>query len=541
MSKILECFPAGFTPTTAQENALKQIEKAIKGKQKYIIIRAPTGSGKSFISRTLGNLSSDCTSEFKRLVESYDAFKTDQYGDFLYEADCLLEPPHGAFALTITKQLQDQYLELFSDSSKLKGKSNYRCNVDENFDVEAAPCILSTTLKNNCWSNNVCSYYNERKALLSSKFGILNYSMFLALPYHVKRKNFIICDEASELEEELTNRYGLQIDYSKLNLAGIKVKKVTTDKYETIYSWLTQLNISITEQCDILKEKASSKIANLTLGDRIKLKFLGNLSRQIENVTDLWGKCEFIVDKTGEKLSLTPLNVDVLTKNIFDYGDHIVLMSATITKPELFAKTLGIKDYAFVDVDSTFDPKKSPIYISTKLPLNYENLKKNLPIVAQQIQELCDNHPNEKGLIHTHTSEICNYLQNKLKGDRFIFRDETMNNEKMLDMHLKSTEPTVLVSPSLGFGTDLNGDKGRFQIIVKTPYPPLSNKRIKRKFDIDKTWYTSKTINTLVQMSGRCTRSKQDYSITYILDASAFRLIKDNISVLPKHFIERIV
>jgi len=365
--------------------------------------------------------------------------------------------------------------------------------------------------------------------------------MFLALPYHVKRKNYIVCDEASELEEELTNRYGLNLDYNKLNLAGIKVKKVTSDKYDTIYSWLTQLNIAITEQCEYLKEKASSKIANLTIGDRIKLKFLGNIGRQIENVTDLWGKCEFIVDKTSEKLTLTPLNVDVLTKNIFDHGDHIVLMSATITKPELFAKTLGIKDYTFIDVDSTFDPKKSPIYISTKLPLNYENLKKNLPIIAQQIQELCDNHPNEKGLIHTHTSEICNYLQNKLKGDRFIFRDETTNNEKMLDIHLKSSEPTVLVSPSLGFGTDLNGDKGRFQIIVKTPYPPLSNKRIKRKFDIDKTWYVSKTINTLVQMSGRCTRSKQDHSITYVLDATAFRLIKDNISVLPKHFIERIV
>lgn len=541
MSNIFKYFPTGYTPGTVQETILKQIDRAINNKQKYIIVRAPTGSGKSFISRTLGNLSKDCTEDFKKQITSYDAFKTDQNGDYLYEADCLMEPAHGAFVLTITKQLQDQYLDLFNDSLKLKGKSNYKCNIDENFDVEAAPCILSNTLKNTCWEKNTCTYYNDRKELLISKFGVLNYSMFLALPNHVKRKNFIICDEASELEDELANRYGVQIDYAKLSLAGIKVKKVTSDKYDTIYSWLTQLNIDINNHCDFLKEKASTKIANLTIGDRIKLKFLGNISRQIENVTDLWGKCEFIVDKTVEKLILTPLNVDLLSKNIFNFGDTVVLMSATITKPELFAKTLGIKEYTFIDAESTFDPKKSPIYISTKTPLNYENLKKNLPIITQQIDEICKNHGNDKGLIHTHTTEICNYLQDKLKGNRFIFRNESNNNEKMLEEHIKSSEPTVLVSPSLAFGTDLNGDKGRFQIIVKTPYPPFSNKRIKRKFDIDKTWYTSKTINSLIQMSGRCTRSKQDYSTTYILDGTAFKLIKDNISLLPKHFIDRIV
>jgi len=132
-------------------------------------------------------------------------------------------------------------------------------------------------------------------------------------------------------------------------------------------------------------------------------------------------------------------------------------------------------------------------------------------------------------------------LKTKLKGKRFIFREENVNNEKLIEMHFASKEPTILVSPSLGFGTDFKGDKGRFQIIVKTPYPPLSNKRIKRKFDIDKTWYTDKTINALVQMSGRCTRSKDDHSVTYILDSTAINLIKGNVSNLPKHFVERIV
>lgn len=543
MYNLLSKFPEPYTPSSVQVDILKKLEKSFNNKRKFVILRAPTGSGKSFISRTLAGASDDCTEGFKTLVKSYDAFKTDQNGEFMHEFDCLAEPPHGAFALTITKQLQDQYGGLFNDGKTLKGKVNYKCNIDENYDVESAPCIFSHKLKNSCWETNKCSYYNARNEAVISKFSILNYSMFLALPGHVKRKNFIICDEASELEEELTNRYSLNIDYGKLTLAGLKVKKVTSDNYNTIFSWVNNLNTEVTDCMEKLMEKANNNFAKLSMGDHIKLKFFRNLQRSITNVIDLWSTCEFIVDKNAEKISLTPLHINTVTRDIFDYGDKIVLMSATISRPDHFAKTLGIEkdNYDLIDVDSTFEAKKSPIYISTKTPLNYENLKKNLPIIAEQIQQICDNHPNEKGLIHTHTSDICNYLQSKLKGNRFIFREDGVNNEKLLDAHLNSKEPTVMVSPSLGFGTDLHGDNGRFQIIVKTPYPPLSNKRIKKKFDLDKTWYVDKAINSLVQMSGRCTRSKQDHSITYIMDGTAFKLIKDNITTLPKHFVERIV
>jgi ATP-dependent DNA helicase DinG len=540
--KFLSNFPEGYTPTSSQVYILKSLENTFK-KKKFAIIRAPTGSGKSFISKALGNASDECSEGFKQLVESYDAFKTDQFGDYQHEMDCMAEPAHGTFALTITKQLQDQYVELFENTQHLKGKTNYKCNIDENFDVEAAPCIFSTTLRNTCWANNKCTYYTQRNESIISKFSVLNYSMFLALPGHVKRRNYIVCDEASELEEELANRYGVTIEYAKLKLAGIEAVKVTTDAYDRVYTWINNLHIDINEECQDLKERMSNKITGISLGERIKLKYLSNLSMKIATVLDYWTRCEYVIDKNAERISFTPLNVDVLSKDIFDYSDKIVLMSATITRPEMYAKSLGLtsKDYDFIDVDSTFDAKKSPIYISSKTPLNYENLKKNLPVIAQQIQELCDAHGTEKGLIHTHTSEICNYLKMKLKGRRFIFREEHLNNEKLIEMHFASKEPTILVSPSLGFGTDFKGDKGRFQIIVKTPYPPLSNKRIRRKFDIDKTWYTDKTINTLVQMTGRCTRSKDDHSVTYVLDSTAIKLIKENVSNLPKHFVERIV
>ena len=167
-------------------------------------------------------------------------------------------------------------------------------------------------------------------------------------------------------------------------------------------------------------------------------------------------------------------------------------------------------------------------------------LQQNLPKLAKYCQSLCDHHANEKGIIHTHSMEICRYLQNKLIGTRFLFRDESTNNQQLLEEHFNNEGPTVLVSPSLTFGTDLHGNSGRFQIIVKTPFPPLSNKRIKKLVSIDQSWYERKTVSALIQTSGRCTRSKDDHSTTYILDGKAKKLLVSNKSKLPKHFVERL-
>jgi Rad3-related DNA helicase len=101
------------------------------------------------------------------------------------------------------------------------------------------------------------------------------------------------------------------------------------------------------------------------------------------------------------------------------------------------------------------------------------------------------------------------------------------------------SEDTVLVSPSLDTGISLDDELGRFQIILKAPYLPLGSKRIKKLFDKNPSYYTMKMLDSLIQMSGRCTRSVEDYSVTYILDGSAVKAIKSNKTFLPKYFLDR--
>jgi Rad3-related DNA helicase len=155
--------------------------------------------------------------------------------------------------------------------------------------------------------------------------------------------------------------------------------------------------------------------------------------------------------------------------------------------------------------------------------------------------QLCDQHKDHKGIIHTHTNFITQELHKKLKSNpRFLFKLDDVSNADILHEHKISKNPTVIISPSLDTGISLDGDLGRFQIVMKAPYLPLSSKRIKKKFDSNPAQYSYYMLNTLVQMSGRCTRSKDDFSITYILDGNATKAIMQNKSLLPKYFLKRI-
>jgi Rad3-related DNA helicase len=163
-----------------------------------------------------------------------------------------------------------------------------------------------------------------------------------------------------------------------------------------------------------------------------------------------------------------------------------------------------------------------------------------VPKIAKQIIELCDVYKQDKGIIHTHTLDISNTLKRYLKGERFLFRDDFSDNESILRKHKNSKIPTIIVSPSLTHGVDLRDELGRFCIIVKLPFLPLSNKRIKKLASLDSHWYQNQMLNTLVQMCGRTTRSKFDYSNTYILDGNGYKILPSVKDKLPEHFFERI-
>jgi Rad3-related DNA helicase len=538
---LIDYFPDGFTPQPQQEELIDRIDDAFNSGYDFVICCAPTGSGKSFLSKTLSNHSKEASSNYKRLIESYNAFRVDQFGEYSRAEECEDEPSFGAFALTITKSLQDQYTNLFKDATALKGKSNYTCMVDPNYNVDFAPCHFNPRVKEACIVNSTCEYYCARRDTLVNKFGVLNYSMFLSLPEHVKKREYIICDEASELETELVKRFSRSLNYKILKRMGYKPSDIPIHNYTKFRVWLGELIFKLGNEVEDLKKVLGKKRRNTSTADTDvqRFKLFSNLLAQIKTTTDTWEDCEYVIENNLDGITLKPLRVDNLSKHIFTYGKKVLLMSATIIDHANFAKTLGISKYQYIEVDSTFDPKNAPIYVTSSLKLNYKNLKEKLPVLKDNIVKICNFHKNVKGVIHTHTLEITQYLKDNIDDPRFLFRLDGANNEQIIQRHIESKEPTILVSPSMTYGVDLKEDLARFQIVAKASYMPLNDERIKKLFKGDPDWYVNQMLNHLIQACGRGVRTKDDKCVTYILDGTITDSVLRNAKKLPKYFIKR--
>lgn len=537
---LIKSFPKNFTPNQSQVVLLEGIQQAFDEGYKYVVCCAPTGSGKSFISKTLSSIARSPSDEFKELINTYAAYKQSHTGGYTFKDECEKELPFGAFALTITKTLQDQYKELFQDADILKGKTNYQCAVDENFSAETAPCIFVKGMKEDCWEKNKCPYYNARNKALLSDFATLNYNMFFSLPEHLKRKEFLICDEASELEDQLVKQFSCSVKFDFLKKHEIAIQPFPSQNYSGINRWLNTLVLRVSDRVEELKEEIQSEKTKITKNNKTNdLISLRTFHSKLALMIDTWSECEYIFEPSIEGVMFTPLHVNNLSKYIFNFGEKVILMSATIIDHANFCKTLGITKYKYIEVDSSFNSNNAPIYANTKIKLSFSNLKQNLPKIKKQILDICEHHKHEKGLIHTHTNAITAFLKAQLHDERYLFREPGVDNETLLSIHYNTTDPTVLISPSMSYGVDLKDDLARFQIIIKAPFLPMKDKRIERLMKSDPHWYINKMLSAVIQSCGRGIRTSDDYCVTYILDGNIIEKIIENKSKLPKYFLDR--
>lgn len=537
MSKLILKFPEGFEPNKNQTKILNSIEKAIANNEKFIVCNAPTGSGKSFIAPTLANYAGEPSVEWKRKVDDYSIFGED---GIVFARD---EPTFGVYALTITKTLQDQYKETFEFASLLKGQGNYQCEYDPELTVDSAPCLYVKGLKKECWDCNRCTYYNDRNAMLKSSFATLNYSMYFSLPEHLKKRKILVLDEASELEEQLVGQFTCEVDIPFLMKTETLVGAFPSDeKAINVINWLnktaTSISNNVASYMEYLKTKKNKDSEFFKKsGECNKLQ---RLQKSIELLVSTYYDSQYIVERVDKSIKFTPLKVDKLSKYLFDNADHVVLLSATIIDHSSFCKTLGIQEYSYVEVESNFNPAKSPIYILAKQKINFQNLKSLLPTICKQIEGILEEHSNQKGIIHTHTQYIADYIRDNINNKRLLCREMGVKNEDILDKHFKSKDPTVLVSPSMTYGVDLKGDLANFQIVLKAPWLPTKDARIEKMMKLDSGWYVNKMLCTLVQACGRGVRGVDDECPTYILDGGIFDTIAKNKRKLPKYFLDRL-
>jgi Rad3-related DNA helicase len=247
------------------------------------------------------------------------------------------------------------------------------------------------------------------------------------------------------------------------------------------------------------------------------------------------------------RVTLMPLEVSAYFDSILDKGSVSLFMSATILSKDYLCKTTGLEPdkVKFIRIEkSDFPAENRPIYLKNTAWLNAKTMAGSMPEIAKEVNLILSRHRDHKGIIHTTSYSQLQFIKDNIgkeNAGRLIETGSGLDRSEVLEKHYTSKKPTVLISPSLHLGVDLKDDFSRFQIIVKVPYPDLTDKRIAKMKEHDAKWYTWNTVLRLVQAYGRSVRSKDDYATTYILDSSISYLLKSAQDIVPKWFTEAIV
>jgi len=533
MFDVARYFPYGEI-REQQDRAIQFALDAFLNKGKaFCVINAETGVGKSAIGLTIA-----------RYLAANDSPPVD-----LWE--------NGAYFITTQKILQDQYVKDFGEHGmcSIKSSTNYQCKYYKKQTCSESQQMLKTTDKSSRFFKSCtasCHYKSDKKKYQDSLLGLTNFSYFMtdnAFNDKSKPRNLLVIDEAHNVETEISKFVEVSIsERFSSQVLGIKWPDLNT--HHQVVTWIK----------DAYLPKCVSKISHIekTLEKykdfEQKIKEISNMSREFDLLKGHTQKLQKFLEiqdsenwvfeeipASGQKLrsySFKPIDVSQYAReNLFRMGRRTLMMSATILDKESFCISLGLEpdDVEFISISTPFPVENRPTFFFPVGNMGAEHIEKTLPSLLKMVKKILDEHPKDKGIIHCQSYKVSSYLMKNLRSKRLLTHNSE-NRDAILAEHVKSSEPTVLVSPSMTEGVDLKGDLSRFQIICKVPYPSLGDKLVRKRMNKWKWWYPLQTAKTIIQAIGRSVRSSEDYAITYILDSDWERFFSRNGNLFPESF-----
>lgn len=528
-----------------RQNQLEVIRFAIESPKPVVVIEAPTGSGKSLVGSVLCKLSKD------------------------------------SIYLVHSKTLQDQIMEDFPEFEILKGRANYPCILD--MSVTCADCqyVDPSRCKNhgrkcasihaqhpdiaemcngkdrscrnyepNCSMWDYCTYPLQKKKVVKHPLRVLNYSYYLTEANYVGQFSgipFVVCDEADVLENELLGFIQISISDYQMRRFGVSQPRFKTstakDGVASWKEWAAELSYKVTAEIESKRKSGelSRKDSEYYGGILSKLKaFMGMVDKTwIYDVVGNEGTNRHHVFKP---VWITP---DMTSDYLRKHSEKIVLMSATFPAPGAIAKTLGIPldDMDYMEVPSNFRVENRPIYMWPVINVSAKTSDDDYRKLMDKIVEIINfsENINSKGMIHT-----CNYKLARMvmQLSPRMLGHVTENRNEVLEKFKESSEPLILVSPSMERGISLNDDLARWMIITKASFPDLNDKQVSARLygsRDGKYWYDSITAQTIEQMCGRATRHKDDTCRIYMLDGHIERIVTSHPRMFSGYFRECLV
>ena len=464
----------------------------------------------------------------------------------------------GSYFLTTQKILQKQYVNDFGrprgSMCSIESSSNYRCSYHKkNTCQESQRLLRAEDSKSRFFKACVfnCKYKNAKNDFLESRESITNFPYFITESTYSKKitpRKFLVVDETHNVEAELSKfievkvserfcKQSLKLEWPK-STTQFQVVRWIRESYQPkaksqllhFEKMLQQTGLkdrlgeftSISKQYDMLRSHVEKLDTFLTFYDK-----------------DNWVMESIPADgRSQRKFSFRAIDISPFAqKHLFRLGKRVLMMSATILDENTLCQSLGLSkdEIEYISLPTPFPEENRPVYFFPIGSMASKSISYTLPKLVKAVKEILNQHPDEKGIIHCHTFKIANHLKRAIRSDRLLVHNSE-NRESVLNKHIKSKKPTVLLSPSMSEGVDLKDDLSRFQIIAKIPYPYLGDPLIRKRMNKWPGWYPLQTAKTIVQATGRSVRSENDEAVTYILDADWARFYNRNRNLFPDTF-----
>ena len=526
----------GYEPRSSQIVLINKINNAIQKGYKNIILEAGTGIGKSAIATTIANMYDD------------------------------------SYILTMTKQLQEQYLDDFDDMLvEIKGRGNYDCNykgtcdycIREEYDLNScSDCDFKTALNRAKASDNVLTNYDffyymsvgnkvldPRQLLILDEAHNLERKMLLLSSNNLNREYIatkfgidifapLMSGEKSLNNLKSNSQYWMDLCSELESLCSQKVKEIEGERKTDVQVTLDEFESNISQYTDFnyIEKKKLESDKNTFMAIRSGLN-------KKELIIDLPEEKPILENKMDISAEFKPFSVSQDTEELLKMGNVRIFLTGTLGDPDKFCKWNNInrEETYYIYEKSPFDKKNRPIYIdfvgSMSNKDKYGPKWKNMKAI-DKIKEIIDMYPDVKGVIHTSSNDQAFWICDNLPEYPLIFVGGEDRNRILRDF-AESDERAILIGASIKDGVDFKGDLCRFQIIYKVPYPQL-NEQVRYRYDMDKKWYYYQAVMSIMQAYGRGIRDKDDYCDMYIIDSDFGRLFDFNRNFFNEYFTEAI-
>ncbi|MFD1646512.1 helicase C-terminal domain-containing protein [Haloarchaeobius litoreus] len=531
-SRIFEEFPAP-SYRGAQEQALRDIQAAFDAGNEVVLVRAPTGSGKSLLARAIAG----CAATVDEVAPS-DA--------------------SGAYYTTPqVSQLDDVAADsLLEDLNVIRGKSNYNCILPGERDtpVNRAPCVREAGY--DCSVRHRCPYFSDRAIASNREIAAMTLAYFMqtAGSEVFRKRDVVVVDEAHGLAEWAEMYATIELSPQTLpNWDDLRVPKI--DSLDRAVDYADALLGTLKRRKDELIGKPELSAAEVSLRDRLQER-IGELDWFVGDYRDPESATEWLVDQDpddgsndgeGGPLTIKPMNPEKYLKHtVWDRGNRFALLSATILNKEAFCRQVGLppERTALVDVEHTFPVENRPLYDVTQGKMTYEHRDETLPKVARVVTRVMGHHPDEKGLVHCHSYGIQERLAELLRDFGVGARVRTHSREDRdgeLDSWKATDEPEVFLSVKMEEALDLKGDLCRWQVLCKAPFLNTGDSRVAHRLEQGQwAWYYRSALRTVIQACGRVVRAPDDWGHTYLADSSLVDLFDRARSDTPPWFAEQV-